>query len=233
MMEHKVNCLICGAELEYSDKPQALKCYYCGKDFPASVRCRSGHYVCDRCHSLSANEVIAQTCISSTSTDPLALAIGLMKHPSVHMHGPEHHFMVPAVLLAAYYNLKGDAAAKTEKIKLAAARAVNVLGGFCGFYGSCGAGVGTGIFISIITGATPLSGREWRLANTMTSRSLLAIANAGGPRCCKRGSFIAISEAVKFLKENLDITLPVSDIKCEFSQMNKECLRKACAFYKG
>jgi hypothetical protein len=233
-MEHKVNCLICFAELEYTDRPVALKCYYCGKEFQASARCRSGHYVCDSCHSLSANEVIAQACINSTSPDPLALAVGLMKHPAVHMHGPEHHFMVPAVLLAAYYNLKGDAATKEEKIKLALQRAVNVLGGFCGFYGSCGAGVGTGIFISVITGATPLSGKEWRLANTMTSRSLLAIANAGGPRCCKRCTFIAINEAVNFLRENFDISLPVStSVKCEFSQMNKECIRKACQFYKG
>ncbi len=32
----------------------------------------------------------------------MALAIRLMRLPAVKMHGPEHHFLVPAVLLAAY-----------------------------------------------------------------------------------------------------------------------------------
>ena len=36
-------------------------------------------------------------------------------------------------------------------------RATDIKGGFCGFYGNCGAAVGTGIYVSIITGATPLT----------------------------------------------------------------------------
>jgi hypothetical protein len=32
------------------------------------------------------------------------MALNLMKNPQIKMHGPEHHFLVPAVLLAAYYN---------------------------------------------------------------------------------------------------------------------------------
>jgi hypothetical protein len=31
-----------------------------------------------------------------------------MNSEQVPMHGPEHHFIVPAVLLAAYYNIKDD-----------------------------------------------------------------------------------------------------------------------------
>lgn len=65
--------------------------------------------------------------------------------------------MVPAVWLAAYYNLKGDAVQKEERIKEAAKRAKQILGRFCGFYGDCGAAVGTGIFVSLSPGATPLS----------------------------------------------------------------------------
>ena len=73
------------------------------------------------------------------------------------MHGPEHHFLIPAVLLSAFYNVSGEPGEKEKKIKQARKRAENVLGGFCGFYGDCGAAVGTGIFVSVITGATPLS----------------------------------------------------------------------------
>jgi hypothetical protein len=106
------------------------------------------------------------------------------------------------------------------------------LGGFCGFYGACGAGVGTGIFLSLILKTTPLSGLEWQLCNQITSDSLRVIAESGGPRCCKRDSFLALQTAVVFLKEKLDIILPMREvIQCEFSDKNKECLKTACTYY--
>jgi len=160
--------------------------------------------------------------------------MSLMKNPKVAMHGPEHHFLVPAVLLSAYYNLKNDSVLKEEKIKIAQQRASNVLGGFCGFHGACGAAIGTGIFVSLITGANPLSKHEWKLSNLMTAKSLLSVANVGGPRCCKRVTFLSIIEASDFLREHFGITLPITNsIKCEFSSLNKECLTNDCPFYSS
>ena len=234
MKHYKVNCLVCGAELKYEDKPTKLRCYFCEEEYESNARCINGHFVCDKCHSLSANEVISRFCINSESIDPVELVVSLMKNPKVAMHGPEHHFLVPAVLLSAYYNLKNDPLAKKEKIAVAQKRASNVLGGFCGFYGDCGAAVGTGIFISLITGATPLSRQEWQLSNLMTAKSLFSLANIGGPRCCKRTSFLSIIEASDFLREHFGVELPTNkDIKCEFSSFNKECLKDDCPFYSG
>ena len=177
-MNYQVNCLVCGTELKYEDGYNRLRCYLCNEEYDSNVQCRNGHFICDRCHSLPADEVINQFCIDSQSVDPVEMALDLMKSPKVAMHGPEHHFLVPAVLLAAYYNAKNDPVAKEEKLAIARQRAGNVLGGFCGFYGNCGAAVGTGIFISLITGANPLSRQAWKLSNLMTARSLLAVASA-------------------------------------------------------
>ena len=110
-------------------------------------------------------------------------------------------------------------------------RAKNVLGGFCGFYGACGAAVGTGIFMSIALGATPLSSEKWGKCNLMTAKSLEAISSFGGPRCCKRDSFLAIEEAIKFLDENSIVKLDTHEYKCKFSCKNSECLREKCKFY--
>ena len=41
---------------------------------------------------------------SSTEKDPLLLLEEIMDLPSVHMHGPEHHAIVPSVLLTALRN---------------------------------------------------------------------------------------------------------------------------------
>ncbi|MCL0056812.1 DUF5714 domain-containing protein [Dehalococcoidia bacterium] len=157
-----------------------------------------------------------------------------MRNPRIKMHGPEHHFLVPAVLLAAYFNMMRDSEEKERTIKKARERADNILGGFCGFYGNCGAAVGTGIFVSLITKATPLSKEEWRLSNLITSKSLATIANNGGPRCCKRNSYLAIIEAGKFLKEHFGTKIEVeSQPRCEFSSLNKECTRNNCPFFVG
>jgi hypothetical protein len=231
MPDYKKGCLVCGKELVYG-KTRKLECFYCHKGYDSNVECEAGHYVCDECHSMSGNELIESFCTATKLEDPLELALILMRNPRIKMHGPEHHFLVPAVLLAAYYNIKKDYNEKGPKIKEARLRSSKISGGFCGFYGDCGAAVGTGIFMSLITNSTPLSKQEWKLTNSITARSLLTIANHGGPRCCKRNTFLAINEAVDFLKKYMNITVTINrNIRCEFSETNKECLKEKCTYF--
>jgi hypothetical protein len=191
-------------------------CLVCGRDL-----------VCDDCHRLLAEEFVGKACLSPQIADPLDLAISLMRHPSVKMHGPEHHFLVPAVLLACYSIAAGRRDTLEGWLKKARDRAAQVKGG------SCGAAVGTGIFMSVISGATPLSRREWRLANLMTSSSLHDIALAGGPRCCKRNMYLAILAATSFITGHLGVAMSVKrEIACEFSDLNRECRREECPFYR-
>jgi hypothetical protein len=178
-------------------------------------------------------DIIEHFCIRSTIPDPVRMANILMKHPGVTMHGPEHHFLIPAVLLSAFYNTRKEFSKKRQKIRYARARANYVPGGFCGSHGSCGAAVGTGIFVSLVTGATPLSRKEWQLSNLMTSRSLVSIALHGGPRCCKRNTFLAIAEATCFARENLDTVIRVpKKYLCEYHSLNHDCLKNDCPYYR-
>lgn len=230
-MSYKTGCLICGFVLTYLPEGQELLCGYCGKAFVSDACCVNHHYVCDRCHNLTANDLIEQYSRTTLLTDPSRIAATLMKNPQIKMHGPEHHFLVPAALLAAWYNRHNNAARKDAAIIMARRRAEDVKGGFCGFHGACGAAIGSGIFISIMTGATPLAKEEWRLANLMSAESLKVIAENGGPRCCKRDSFLAIAAAVTFLKKHFETELPLEKrIKCEFSLLNQECLGEECHF---
>jgi hypothetical protein len=224
-------CFLCGEELVYTQEATDKKCHYCGQVISSNVSCPSDHFVCDTCHSSSAADLIINTCIKSKVVDPVKIANDLMRSPQIKMHGPEHHFLVPAVLLTAYYNAVGDFANKDSAIRIARRRADAVLGGFCGTHGNCGAAVGTGIFISIITGNTPLAEEEWKLSNTMTAATLLSIANQGGPRCCKRDSFIAIHQAIDFLKEHFGVILPKNEINCTFSSQNKQCKFDDCQYF--
>ena len=225
-MNQKCGCFFCGKDLIYSDKSEEIVCFYCGTNFSTNVKCSDGHYVCDKCHSQAANDIIEEYCIASTSTNPYEIAISVMKHPSVKMHGPEHHFLVPAALIASYYNKNGDISKKGAKIRMARKRAETVPGGSCGFHGNCGAAVGTGIFTSLIYDVTPLSAENWQRANKMTAESLLRIAKHGGPRCCKRDTYLAIDTVAKNMDWDIDTA-----IECDFSHLNKECLEDNCLYY--
>ena len=227
------NCLVCEQPLVYFNEYLQFSCVLCGKTHDSQVSCKSGHFVCDACHESSPNDLIERACIQSDSTSPLELAITLMKSPVIKMHGPEHHFLVPAVLLTTCYNKLNKPGEKEKKIRIARKRAENVLDGFCGFYGACGAGIGTGIFIALHTDSNPLAREQWGLSNLMTAESLRCIGALGGPRCCKRDTFIALKTAVKFLKQIFDVHLEVPNIiTCDFSEKNHECIEDDCPFYQ-
>ena len=154
----------------------------------------------------------------------------MMRMDFCHMHGPEHHIMVGAALLTACKNAGGNIDLNKALPEMYS-RGKAVPGGTCGFWGACGAGISAGMYISIVTGATPLSANEWSLSNKMTSRALGKISDFGGPRCCKRDSYLSILEAVAFTKEHLGIDMEVSDIICSRSDFNNQCIKDACPFY--
>jgi hypothetical protein len=226
-------CLICQAELRYQEESQQMRCSICGRAVLSNARCAEGHFVCDACHEMGGMDYIETVCTNSSTANPLELANEIMRNPNIKMHGPEHHYLVPAVLLTAYYNATGEATLIPRKLKVARERAANILGGFCGFYGNCGAGVGTGIFLSIILNSTPVAEEEWRLSNLLTSQSLYNIALHGGPRCCKRDTFLSLQTAVEFVSEHLNVSLEDSAISCSFYSRNKQCRMQDCPFFPG
>jgi hypothetical protein len=88
---YRSGCVLCGEALHYLSADEILTCLYCGNESVSNVRCAQGHYVCDACHSAPSGDVIEQYCSQTSETDPVRIALTLMAHPSVKMHGPEQH----------------------------------------------------------------------------------------------------------------------------------------------
>lgn len=227
-------CLVCGEALAYAQTRVPRECALCGESKASDATCARGHFVCDACHRTGAVDVIEKVCRASRDRDPVALANALMRSPAVHMHGPEHHFLVPAALLTTWCNVGEREHEKAKLLAEARRRAEAVVGGFCGFWGACGAAVGVGIFFSLATGATPLSTKAWQVANDATARVLSRIAQLGGPRCCKRDSFVALEGAAILANDVLGVSLaPQQAVRCAFSARNRECLKLACPYFPG
>nr|WP_296264748.1 DUF5714 domain-containing protein [uncultured Merdimonas sp.] len=224
-------CLVCGEDLVYFQEAKEMTCVFCGKKELSHASCKEGHYVCDACHAEKGIEAVMQECETTKLKNPIAIMQKIMKDPYIYMHGPEHHVMAGAALLAAYHNSGGkvDLSWALNEMK---ERGSQVPGGVCGFWGCCGAGISTGIYMSIITKATPLSGKSWGLSNRMTARALEAIGKIGGPRCCKRDTFTAVREAVLMTKEELGIEMELPEkIECGFYVENQQCLRQKCPYH--
>jgi hypothetical protein len=227
--EHKENCIICGKPLIYRAKSRPMECAICHKVKETNAWCEDGHYVCDACHSMGSVGVINYLA-NCEEKDPIKIFLEVAELPYVHMHGPEHHSIVPCVLLTAYYNCGGDIDLN-EYLMEAWKRGRTVPGGACGFLGVCGAASGTGIYISLLVDASPLNGKVWDMPQRMTIRSLESMVDIGGPRCCKRTSRFAIAEAAAFTKEHFGVEMPLSDPACTFYGKNKECLHGRCPFF--
>ena len=208
-----------------------MRCEICGKSFEGHAVCENGHYVCDACHASPAEGVVRSVVLNSSSKDPVDIADEIMASSFVHMHGPEHHFIVGASLLCAFCNTYGGVDLESA-LNAVISRGKKVPGGFCGMAGCCGAAVSAGIFLSVILKATPMSKEEWALSNRMTSRCLEAVSRLGGPRCCKRDSYTTILAAAEFLREELGKPLGVSDeILCSHFGENAECLKVECPYF--
>lgn len=220
--------MICKAPLEYLKEDIEMECELCHKKEMSKTRCQNGHYVCNACHMQGIDSLMGM-CLQEMSGNPIEILNKMMTMPFCHMHGPEHHIIVGSALLTAYKNSGGDIELKKALIEMQS-RGKQVPGGTCGFWGACGAAISSGIFISIITGSTPLKVKEWGLSNLMTAKSLGEIGRIGGPRCCKRNSFLAMTSAIEFVKENLGIVMESSSIKCTHSSSNNQCIKQRCPF---
>ncbi|MBE6506897.1 MAG: SAM-dependent methyltransferase [Methanocorpusculum parvum] len=222
-------CLICGAPIEYLTEDVIMECVVCRKREPSKSRCIHGHYICSNCHTTGV-DMIVSFCLQEKSTSPIDILEAMMGMPFCHMHGPEHHVLVGAALLTAYKNAGGELDLENVLLEMIR-RGKQVPGGSCGFYGTCGSAVSAGIAFSLLSGTTPLSTETWGWANLLTSRVLERIGSLGGPRCCKRNSYISVLTAAEFIQEKYPVTLETADISCTRSQQNAQCIGKRCPFF--
>ncbi len=226
-------CLVCGEQLEYFEQAKSMTCEYCGKTELTNTACKNGHYICDNCHRKDAVSKIAELVEGVDTTDPTEILNIFMDQKTTHMHGPEHHQLVACAMAVAYKNAGGNIDLEKALPEILH-RGEQLPGGICGLWGNCGAAVSCGIFLSVALGQTPLKGEHYSDVNRQTSRCLNAIAEIGGPRCCKRNGYLSIVESVAYTNAvtGVHMTLP-ERIECKYFERNNECLHSNCPFFPG
>lgn len=198
-------------------------CAVCGQ----AVANASDTY-CQACQQWHVDDVIS-ICLAEKSKDPIAVLEHLMSQEFCPMHGPLHHVLVGASLLTAYHNAGGQVDLESALPTLIR-RGMDIPGGACGRWGACGASLSAGIFMSIITDNSPFATESWHLSNLLTAKALEQVANNGGPRCCKRDSYLSILTTVDFVKEHMGVEMEKAVVRCTRSQINEQCIGQKCPF---
>jgi len=223
-------CMVCGGELVYSQQSSKAKCYYCGDEVLTNTVCDEGHFVCDKCHCEDAISIIKKVCLDSDERDMLSLMHKIRSHPGVPMHGPEHHAMVPAVILTVYRNITGELG--WQQILAGIERGKTVAGGACAFMGICGAATGVGIALAIVLESDPYKAKQRQQVQEFTAKILQAIAGYEAARCCQRDCWVALKEVSRLSKDYFGVLLPAEDdFHCEQYGKNKECMHGGCPLW--
>ena len=224
------NCMVCQSALVYGSSEAKKTCHYCGETGSTSVTCKADHYVCDACHSKEALSVIEHLCESSQEKDMLKLFRHIREHPSIPKHGPEHHAMVPAIIVTVYRNSGGKL--PENALKTALSRGSSVIGGSCGFLGICGAASGVGIGFAIVLESSPVASHARTTAQKVTHAVLGKIAEYEAARCCHREVWTALKIASKLSEKFLHVKLLAEvEVKCDQKKFNQYCYGKACPIF--
>ncbi len=175
---------------------------------------------------------ILEDCLREKSKNPIEIFNRIAENEYIRIHGPEHHVLDGAAILTAYANAGGAIDLKKALEELVK-RGSQMPGATCGQWGVCGAVSSIGAALSIIDGTGPLTtDNSWGEHMRFTSAALGALAEVGGPRCCKRDAYLSFLKAVEFINARYGVELEISDIKCGFSKSNQQCIKGRCPFYK-
>lgn len=227
---HDSGCLVCGVPLIYHAIEKQAVCHFCGRTLAANACCENGHFVCDRCHTGDALELIEHICLNTKETEPVDLFQEIRKHPAIPMHGPQYHALVPAVLLACIRNAGHPVT--HEQLRSSIQRGGEIIGGSCAFVGICGAATGVGIVFSLLLEANPLKASARQTVQRIVKELLEEIAAYEAARCCQRDSWIALRTGMRIASELLNLNLPeVKPFACSQMARNKECLGMECPLW--
>lgn len=174
---------------------------------------------------------IIQDIKEETSTSPVKIFTNMAKKDYIAIHGPEHHVLDGASLLVACKNA-GMKIDLDENLNKLLGEGLRMPGAMCGLWGVCGAVTSIGAALAIIDSTGPLSDDgSWGEHMSFTADAVRELGEINGPRCCKRDAMLAFKHAVEYVNRRYGLSLEYEEQKCEFSQLNQQCIKQRCPFY--
>jgi len=223
-------CSICKGRICYKGYTFNAKCEFCGEQEDAYIICENDHYLCMDCASKEVMDKLYAIITEIKYENPLDVAEAIIAKCGISGHTP--HPITTASLLIGIKNTTGKIT--YEQVVEGVERSYEIPGGWCGYYGACGAAIAIGVSFSVMLNATPSDDNERSLANLATSAALAGVAQLGGPCCCIGSIRISLERGIELIKEHLDIVFPEKQkrfSRCWACELQPTCRKERCKYY--
>ena len=223
-------CSICNSIILYKEDCFSAKCEVCGKEEETYIICLNNHYLCKECAAKDVMDKLYAILPEIDLKNPLDIAEKIISKCGISGHTP--HPITAAAFLSAIKNVTGYIT--DEDVLEGVSRAYDIPGGWCGYYGACGAAVALGASFSVLLNATPNSDKERSIANRVTAAGLLEVAALGGPHCCVASIRTVLEQGVTIAKKYIGIEFPERQThykKCWTAAFQPNCKKEKCRFY--
>lgn len=176
-------------------------------------------------------EFIIRDIKQETGISPMKIFRTIAGKEYMSIHGPEHHILDGACILAAYKNAGGEIDLDEALDKLMY-EGLRMPGAMCGLWGICGAITSVGAALAIIDKTGPLStDGTWGDHMQFTAKAIGELGRINGPRCCKRDAMVAFRNGIEYVNEHYPVKLEIEEMKCEYSERNEQCIRNRCPYF--
>ncbi|OPX43921.1 hypothetical protein CLHUN_21640 [Ruminiclostridium hungatei] len=223
-------CSICNDEIIYKEDYFSAKCVNCGKKEESYIICSNGHYLCKECAAKEVMDKLYEILPLIDLKNPLDVAEKIIGKCGISGHTP--HPITAAAFLLAIKNTTNHIT--MDDVLEGVSRSYEIPGGWCGYYGACGSAIALGVCFSVLLNATPTADKERSIANIVTARGLLEVADMGGPYCCVGSIRAVLEKGIELAKSNLGVVFPEKQInhkKCWAASFQPNCKKERCRFY--
>jgi hypothetical protein len=171
-------------------------------------------------------------CLTTPETDMIALLQEIRGHPAIPLHGPEHHMLVPGVILAAYRNLGGEVS--PEMLRTALRRGRSGARRLVRLHRGLRRRAGCGHRLQPAPGGQSGEGRRTPTGAANHPGGAPGTIGFAAARCCQRDSWLALTKAAELSRDYLPIALRAeAPLYCTQARQNRECLGTACPLWEG
>ena len=227
-----MDCPLCKKKISRLDEEIEGRCDICTKIGMINCRCADGHQFCKECTENLIRARVKQICKASTAKNPYCVLEESFKDDIIASRFLKNHILVGSALATAYNNCLKEKIDLEPVLDEIMRRGALIPPKACGHAGDCGAAVSAGIFYSVITDTHPLTpGEQWGEVAILTGTCLVDLGKIGGPRCCNRGTMVAMRNSVQQVKEKLGVEMEWKDIKCRHKDWNKNCKGETCPYF--
>ncbi len=220
-------CPECDRVMTGRESGDGNDCIYCARPAYRGRFCQQGHAICESCDLAEPHELVRVAALASVDRETIPLMNRIRNHHRFPLCGPEHHPLIPAIILAVARNIGLGVSSADIEVGIERGRAIP--GASCSYWGVDGAAVGAGAAFAVLLDSDPYHGKARTQVQRVVEKVMSRIIAYESPRCCMRECWTALRVVDEISADILGEKIPAGDdAGCKHTGKVRECTGRAC-----